>query len=99
VQTLERTRKDLMTKLDNSIETDNDYLIDKATDEIDAFSDSYPTYQITDKDIANSLKARAKRAAKTERGLYLDRKAEDFDYLIDRARRTLEEEERAARSQ
>jgi len=99
VQKLERSRKDLMIKLDNAVETDNDELIDKVTDEIDAFSDRYPTYQITDKDIANSLKARAKRAAKTERGLYLDRKAEDFDYLIDRARRTMEEEERSARGQ
>lgn len=96
-QKLERTRKDLMVKLDNAIETNNDGLIDKATEEIDKFSDRYPTYEIKEKDIANSLKARAKRAANTEYGLYLDKKAEEFDTLIERARRTMAEEERAAK--
>jgi hypothetical protein len=98
-QKLKRTRRELMTKLNNAIETNNDDLIDKATDKIDAFGDRYPTYSVSNKDIASSLKARNKRQIATDRGLYLDKQAEDFDALVQRARRTLEAEERAARGE
>ena len=96
-QKLERTRGELMTKLNNAVEAGDDDKVDAIIEKIDAFSDRYPTYEIKEKDITNSLKARDKRAANTERGLYLDRRSEDFEALIERARRTLEEEERAAR--
>ena len=98
-QKLERTRKDLIGKLDKAVETDNDELIEKTMVEVDAFSDRYPTYQILQKDINESLKARRKRQNQAERGLYLDRRSEDFEALIERARRTMDEEEKAARGE
>ena len=98
-QKLERTRKDLIGKLDKAVEADNDELIEKTMVEVDAFSDRYPTYQILQKDINESLKARRKRQNQAERGLYLDRRSEDFEALIERARRTMDEEEKAARGE
>jgi hypothetical protein len=86
-----------MTKLNNAVEAGDDVKIDAILEKMDEFSDRYPTYEIKEQDITRSMKARDKRAANTERGLYLDRRSEDFEALIERARRTLEEEERAAR--
>jgi hypothetical protein len=92
VKKIKGERSNLLKQLDNAIETGSEDRIDAVMDKIDAFGDEYPAYFITDSEISSSLKAREKVRSQTERGLYLDKKSAEFEVLLERAIRNIEEE-------
>lgn len=89
---LKGERAGLMKQLDIAIQSDNDQNIEDVLDDIYDFSARYPTYEIKPKEIAASLKAREKIRTQSEAGLYLDKRAKDFELLRDRALDNLERE-------
>lgn len=89
---LKSERAGLMKQLDIAIQSDNDQNIEDVLDDIYDFSARYPTYEIKPKEIAASLKAREKIRTQSEAGLYLDKRAKDFELLRDRALDNLERE-------
>jgi hypothetical protein len=92
VNKLTGERGNLMKRLDIAIESGNDANVDEVLDDIDTFSAKYPTYRIKSSEIASSLKAREKVRRQSEAGLYLDKRARDFEILRDRALDNLERE-------
>lgn len=92
VNGLKGERAGLMKQLDIAIQSDNDQNIEDVLDDIYDFSARYPTYEIKPKEIAASLKAREKVRAQSEAGLYLDKRAKDFELLRERALDNLERE-------
>jgi hypothetical protein len=92
VNKLTGQRANLMKRLDVAIESGNDTNVDEVLDDIDTFGAKYPTYRIKSSEIASSLKAREKVRRQSEAGLYLDKRARDFEVLRDRALDNLERE-------
>jgi hypothetical protein len=92
VNKLTGQRGNLMKRLDVAIESGNDANVDEVLDDIDTFGAKYPTYRIKNSEIASSLKAREKVRRQSEAGLYLDKRARDFEVLRDRALDNLERE-------
>jgi hypothetical protein len=58
-------------------------MIDKVDEQIDRFGDMYthPKQQIRAKDLREARDARRKQARKTERGLVIDKKYDEFEVL------------------
>ena len=92
VNKLTGQRANLMKRLDVAIESGNDANVDEVLDDMDTFGAKYPTYRIKNSEIASSLKAREKVRRQSEAGLYLDKRARDFEVLRDRALDNLERE-------
>jgi len=92
VNGLKNERAGLMKQLDIAIQSDNDQNVEDVLDSIFDFSARYPTYEIKPKEIAASLKAREKIRTQSEAGLYLDKRAKDFEVLRDRILDNLERE-------
>jgi hypothetical protein len=90
VNKLTGQRANLMKRLDVAIESGNDANVDEVLDDMDTFGAKYPTYRIKSSEIASSLKAREKVRRQSEAGLYLDKRARDFEVLRDRALDNLE---------
>ena len=89
---LKSERAGLMKQLDIAIQSDNDQNVEDVLDSIFDFSARYPTYEIKPKEIAASLKAREKIRTQSEAGLYLDKRAKDFEILRERILDNLERE-------
>jgi hypothetical protein len=89
---LKSDRADLIKRLDKALLTDNDQNVEDVLDDIYDFGDRYPTYRIKPSELASALKAREKRRTQSEAGLYLDKRARDFEVLRDRALDNLESE-------
>ena len=85
-------RGNLLKQLDNAISDGSEQSIEEAVDNIDDFGDKYPTYRIKYSEIASSMKAREKLRSKSEAGMYLDKRAADFEVLRERAIDNLESE-------
>jgi hypothetical protein len=92
VNKLTGQRANLMKRLDVAIESGNDANVDEVLDDMDTFGAKYPTYRIKSSEIASSLKAREKVRRQSEAGLYLDKRARDFEILRDVALDRLERE-------
>jgi hypothetical protein len=89
---LKNERSSLMKRLDIALGSGTDADVDDVLDDIDKFGDRYPTYRIKNSEIASSIKAREKVRRKSEAGLYLDKRAAEFDVLRERALSNLEAE-------
>ena len=81
-----------MKQLDIAIQSGNDENMESVLDDIDTFGAKNPTYRIKPSEISSMLKAREKMRAQSEAGLYLDKRARDFEVLRDRALGNLEGE-------
>jgi hypothetical protein len=92
VNKLTGERGNLMKRLDVAIESGDDANVDEVLDDIDTFGAKYPTYRIKSSEISSSLKAREKVRRQSEAGLYLDKRARDFEILRDVALDRLERE-------
>jgi hypothetical protein len=92
VNGLKNERASLMKRLDIAIESGNDENVESVLDDIDTFGAKNPTYRIKNSEIASTLKAREKVRSQSEAGLYLDKRARDFEVLRDRALDNLENE-------
>jgi len=92
VNGLKNERAGLMKQLDIAIQSGNDENMESVLDDIDTFGAKNPTYRIKPSEISSMLKAREKMRAQSEAGLYLDKRARDFEVLRDRALGNLEGE-------
>ena len=92
VNGLKNERSALMKRLDTAVSSDNDQGVEDTLDAIEEFSAKYPAYRFKPSEINSSLKSREKMRNKAEAGLYLDKRAQEFSALRDRALANLEEE-------
>ena len=80
---IDKTRADLIRRRLKAEERGDEAMIDKVDEQIDRFGDMYthPKQQIRAKDLREARDARRKQARKTERGLAIEKKYDEFEVL------------------
>ena len=82
---VENTRQDMLKRYYKAEKRGDDDLLDKIDDQIDKFNSMYPAKElvITTKDIGDYVRNQDKLQGKTERGLTIPKKFQEYDPLRD----------------
>jgi hypothetical protein len=91
---IDKTRSDLIRRRLKAEERGDEAMIDKVDEQIDRFGDMYThrDQQIRAKDLREARDARRKQARKTERGLAIEKKYDEFEVLREPGLEKLESE-------